>query len=978
MLRSICAALFCSLLVTAVFAQTPDTATLHGRVLDPDGRPIMHAQVTLTNTATGSERQMQTTSSGSFQFGGLPIAGVYRIDASAPGFATGVVSALHLEGGVAARVNLRLAVPGGVTRITVTGEAGALRTDEPQMGDVLSAGQIEKTPLLNRRITFLPLLNAANRPAINQGDIFTNQSLFTTNGAGRRQAWFEVDGANANDSWGRQTIFSSIPPDAVQEMTVLENSFSAQYGASTGSVVNIVTKSGTNRFHGMALGLWRPAATEASLSGFTPGNASSGNDITSDTLSQAAASLSGPLTRHGRTQFFVSGEYSSQDKDSPVTSPVAPGIFTGRYRGGLAFLRIDHAFSPTHRLFLRESDDIFYDTNPTGIVGGNTLPTVARTFRRRTYTTEIGDTYVINPSLLNDLRAQFQLASPITEFDPAHYGTEYVVPISTGGTFTSGTSQSALLLNHQYSFNDVLSSDYGRHQLRFGASLIAAHTGGDSKEFGGPIYDGEFQYKTCTQPLADCESPAYLDNISNVENYTQSYGNAVYTVNDFLWAVFVQDDYQAGNRLTFNFGLRYQQQTFTDSRNNFAPRVGFDYNVGGQGHTVVRGGFGIYYSQVVDNSEANYALNGPTGVFNYTAAPGQIGFPTSVAVAPLPSFPAGAQVPLRTLYIRPGRASYYNQFFPTSTLKGYPSALLNPYSEQWTLDVEQQFPHRWVLSIGYVGTHTLHNVRPLDLDSPAPFIRTAQGQSRSAQQANCTRPYWVYWYKQEGVACDANAPTNPQPPYSVIQSDVNDGYASYNALDVNFSHPFANGSSLLASYSWSHTLDNVDPDVPGQNPNDPNFTGQAEYGNAGFDQRQRFVLSGVYAAPFRISLGGIATLASGLPFNYVTGTTNSGDPRATTDRPVINGVAVGRNTGRGMAIVHIAPFVQRNFNVPGTRAHINLRAEAFNVTNHANVVGYSGTYGNGPAPGPGFGQPLTGVSNQLPARELQFSTQLTF
>ena len=91
-------------------------------------------------------------------------------------------------------------------------------------------------------------------------------------------------------------------------------------------------------------------------------------------------------------------------------------------------------------------------------------------------------------------------------------------------------------------------------------------------------------------------------------------------------------------------------QTFTDSSKDFAPRVGFAYNWRGDGKTVIRGGFGIYYSQIVDNSEANYALTGPTGVFNYTAAPGQVGFPTSVAAAPLPAFPAGAVAPLRSLY----------------------------------------------------------------------------------------------------------------------------------------------------------------------------------------------------------------------------------------------------------------------------------------------------------------------------------------
>jgi hypothetical protein len=113
---------------------------------------------------------------------------------------------------------------------------------------------MEETPLLNRRITYLPLLNSANRPAINQGDEFMNQNLFTTNGSGRRQTWFEIDGGNGIDTWGRQTIFTNIPLDAVQEMTVLENAFSAEYGFGMGGVVNIVTKSGGINFTEMCWG----------------------------------------------------------------------------------------------------------------------------------------------------------------------------------------------------------------------------------------------------------------------------------------------------------------------------------------------------------------------------------------------------------------------------------------------------------------------------------------------------------------------------------------------------------------------------------------------------------------------------------------------------------------------------------------------------------------------------------------------------
>ena len=232
--------------------------------------------------------------------------------------------------------------------------------------------------------------------------------------------------------------------------------------------------------------------------------------------------------------------------------------------------------------------------------------------------------------------------------------------------------------------------------------------------------------------------------------------------------------------------------------------------------------------------------------------------------------------------------------------------------------------------------------------------------------------------RQAGKTCSTTTVSNPQPPYSVIQSDVNDGYSYYDALDVNLNHTFNHGLSFLASYTWSHAIDNVDPDIPSQNPNDTNFTGQAEVGNAIFDQRNRFVLSGTYIAPLKIRIGGVATLASGLPYNIVTGTTNSGNTGATTDRPVINGAVVGRNTGRGGNIYSVDPFIARNFPIIHERVQVDLRAESFNILNHANFVGYSGTWGNGATAGVGFGAPLAGITNQLPARSFQFSARVEF
>ena len=980
---------FSTLLAFPLFvasAQTPDTATIRGTVADPTDAVVPGAVVKVTNTVSGFDRTAVTNSAGEYSIVGLPIGDEYEVTANKQGFAETRLALVRLEGGSTAVISLQLNVAGGKTEVTVVGAAGELRTDQPQLGIWLSQQQINETPLPNRRVTYLPLLSAANRPAINQGDIFMDQNLFTTNGAGRRQSWFEIDGTNGNDSWGRQTIFANLPLTAVQQMTVLTNSFSAEYGASTGSVVNIVTKSGGNGIHGEGAALWRPAEAGAALSGFTAANAVNGNDIISDKLWQESGAVGGALS--STTHFFLAGEHSDEDKASPVNSALAPGTYIGVYHDWLGFLRLDHQFSQKNNAFLRGNLDAYSDTNPNGIVGGSTLPNVARVFHRRTYSLVFGDTAVLSPNLLNNARLQFQLASPITEFDPVVYGTQYVVPINGLATFTSGTSQSALLMNRQYEMNDTVSATLGHHQINFGADALIAHTGGNSKEFGGPIFLGKFMYQPCSGPggtatpaqiQAYCESPTYLNDITKVANYSQSFGTGSYTVNDALWALFIQDDFHMSKTLTINAGLRYERQTFTDATLNFAPRAGFVYDVGGMGKTVVRGGFGIYHSQVVDNSQANYVLTGPTGVFNYTANPGQVGFPTSVAAAPLSGFPAGGLVPLRTLYIRPGDASYYNQFFPTSTLPGYPSKLLNPYSEQYTLSTEQQLAPAWTLSIDYVGTHTLRNIRPLDVDAPAPYIRTAQGQSRSVFLANCQRPYWIAFYAANGTACDTKANAGVTPPYSLIQSDVNDGYLHYNALDVNVNHTFTHNFSMLASYTWSHTLDNVDPDTTGQNPNDPNFTGRQEYGNAIFDQRNRFVLSGIYIAPLKIHMGGVMTLASGLPYNLTTGATNSGDTGGTTDRPVITGVVVGRNTGRGTPIYDVAPFISRAFPLYKERVKLDLRAEAFNVLNHANFVGFNGTYGNTNTVAPAtLGSPGIGVTNQLPARYLQFLGKITF
>ena len=132
----------------------------------------------------------------------------------------------------------------------------------------------------------------------------------------------------------------------------------------------------------------------------------------------------------------------------------------------------------------------------------------------------------------------------------------------------------------------------------------------------------------------------------------------------------------------------------------------------------------------------------------------------------------------------------------------------------------------------------------------------------------------------------------------------------------------------------------------------------------------------MYQAPFHIDVGGITTLGPGLPFNITTGTTNSGDTGATTDGPVINGVVIARNAGRGRPIYDFSPFIERQFALGTERVLLAVRAEAFNALNHATLL-FTGTIPHGIC-WSGVGQPLAGVTNQLPARSMQFSARLTF
>lgn len=920
-------------------AQAPDRATLRGQVVDVNGAALRGAQIVATNASTGLTRRAKTGGGGWYALVDLPVTGKYRVRVSMAGFTAKDVGPFRLRSGETATVLVTLSPQASRSEITVYGTGEGVPSGSPQLGIRLDAGAIMHAPILSGNLTALPMLDSAARMSRTGGDMFLNNTLFVVNGSGRRQTDFVVDGSRSNDAWGQQTIFANIPLPAIQEMSVLTNSFSAQYGGSAGAVVNVITKSGANQTHGELGGLFRPAGIEAR----DPVSCCP----TADQLGQISGALSGPIVQN-HTFYMLSGEFDHRNRDSSITSPLAPGVFAGRFRQGLFLAKLDQQMNSRNSLTAHADFDLFYDTNPAGAVGGLNLPSDARTFHRRTYTAGLSETAVIDPHLLNEVHADFMLGSPITQFTPAEPSTQLIYP----GLATAGQSQSALLSNHQAEGSDVLSFTHGRQIVKLGADALYSSSGGNSQEFGGPFVLGQFVVKP------GIDFPISALTLSDVQQFTQGFGNAFYRVTEWEWAAFAEDDVKLRPDLTLNLGLRYDLQTFTDGRHNFSPRVGIAYNLLGNSKTVLRASYGIYTSNLQTDMAANWLLGGPTGFFNFSVQPGQPGFPTSLA--PLSAFPNGAVLPPRDITVRPGERAYLSQFFNVSALTGYPNQLLNPYTQLATVGVEHEWPGQWFLSVDYVHQLTVKIPAPVDLNAPSVFIRTQPGEMRPAAIADLTRPI------------------TPEPNgYRQILTYVNEGDANYDGLQVNLNRHFSR-FSLLASYTYSHSIDTVEWDAPSENPNDFNQLGSYERGNSLFDQRHRAVFSGSWQLPYGLDAGGLASLGSGMPFNITTGADNNGDG-SLSDRPVINGAVVGRDTGRGTPAYTLSPFVEETFNLR-ERSRLTLRAEAFNVFNHPNIVGRNGIYGNAAdgVPLPSFGQPLGGISNVDPGREFQFIVRMEF
>src|SRR5438067_9665713 len=293
-------------------------------VEDQAGALLREAKVSVVNTATGNVRETVSGSDGSATIPALALTGTYTVSVSKEGLGIEERKEITLRSGETATLKVKLVVGSQSADVTIYGTAEGVRAD-PQIGRRIDSKQIDETPILGRKVSTLPLLNSAFRQGKGTGDLFVNQTYFITGAGSRRTTTFTLDGANNDEGWGRQTMIATVPLGAVQEVTVLSNAFSAEYGWTAGPALNIVTKSGTNTLHGEGVFMNRVGSWQAktfSTSGFCPPSVDScvtpstlqhikPVDIP-DALSQFSGSIGGPIVKE-RTFFFVAADHTRQN-----------------------------------------------------------------------------------------------------------------------------------------------------------------------------------------------------------------------------------------------------------------------------------------------------------------------------------------------------------------------------------------------------------------------------------------------------------------------------------------------------------------------------------------------------------------------------------------------------------------------------------------------------------------------------------------
>jgi hypothetical protein len=1009
---------FC-LFAFSAFAQF-DTGTIAGSVTDPSDAVVPHATVTVTNIGTSVHKILQTDSGGSFVASALPF-GTYVVSANASGFVETKSPQIVLNVDAMVHVNVALSVAGTQQNVEVTGTATTVDTESTATGTTLNATQIANLPINGRDVSdFLEIApGSVGSTSFFQGSVDGLENIFTGLN-------ITVDGQNASrgdingflDTEGQElarVTRSSI--DSIQEIDYTNSGYSAETGHSLGPQMNIITKSGTNQYHGTAFEFLRNDALDA-RDYFQP----VGSSPAPLRLNQFGGNLAGPLIKD-KLFFFVNYEgdrthittfNSAYETPSayvrsqfvpamqPVLAQLAPlpagctaipapascavrdtidpvpgagadlvydsGVFPDILREDTGSVRLDYNISAKDQVMFRYNINDSLTTETYGLNEGQVTPQ-----KLRTQLAKIDETHTFSSTLLNQFGVSLNRFYSNTNSDTPQPLVGFSGFFINLGALPGPNTFNQINANNIFEVFDNVTKTVRSHTLKFGTQIRANQL----NTFLRPQQTFDF----ASFPNLEADQPFVLQKIG--------FPNFV-GIQDSNWDFYLQDDWRVTRRLTLNLGLRYdynttwherhnQEQNFdfatqallpvgqpayTTPKNDFAPRVGFAWDPMGKGKTVFHGYGGLFYLPL------------QFGVGLVTNIPALSSYSVNLFQAPLmypepnPPLPAGTQ---------------NVNIFPQNPKDGY--------STNWLFGIQQEIAPNTVLSANYTANKVQHmqagvNFAAVNLN-PANTITDARQLSGFASE----------------------------------NLDADNLSSTYNALQVQLRRNTGR-LNLEANYTWSHEIDDMVNVFGGFS--DP-FNPSLDRSSGDWDVRNNFTASAVYSLPdlkgtnsfVRAFLGGwqtsgILQTRSGLPTNiqlisgffgipmrpnYVPGqpllVSNPSWPdrsfniNAFTVPPGYDGTwgtnlgDVGRNALRGPGFFQLDLSAMKNFPIT-ENVKLQFRADIFNILNHPNFANPDGgictavaspvtTSGPGCAPNPTAGptaqflNPNFGITGQTVA-----------
>jgi outer membrane receptor for ferrienterochelin and colicin len=913
-------------------------ATLEGTVLDPSGKTVHDASIAVSNRQTGLRRTASTNETGKFRLPALPV-GDYEIEATATGFGASHAAGIQLTVGSTSSVTLTLAIATVTTQVNVEATTSLVSQVDTSNSVNLGLREIEDLPIRGRNFTeFVQLSPGVMQEQNRYGIVYNGQRSINAN--------VSLDGVDFSDplqggqrGGGANESAFFFPQLAVREFQIVRDGASAEVGRTNSGYLNVVTKSGTNEYHG--------AAYYANRNGAMTSPDAFGNDLSTNAQNQFGGAVGGPI-RSDKLFFFGAVEknmvtipytvkFDTPSGGVPIPSEIAArqGTVDQINNPLVAFGRLDYQATPRHSLNVQYTYAAQYGLNFGGVTGGttNAAATNNTLLDRASQGVKAGLTSVISPTLLNEVRGQYAYDnrvqkpnSPMAQVDILDMGTIYG---SKNGTYIYNATR--------YQILDTATWTRGRHSLRFGIDLNFS----PQEQQRETNYGGLYTFNT----LADYNA-AVAGNNSRITRYQQTVAasghQGMYTETQRDFAAFITDTFRLNRDLTLTAGLRWDGQVNPQPPPNPAhpingqipndlhmwqPRLGIAWNIGGKGRTVLRASGGLFIARTpgylmqrvfTDDGVSTLVVdsNVDKNVLNYLKIP-----------EPFATVPPS---------IKPAAVGAIFAFDP---------AFQNPRSGQAAIALEQQIDRNTKITVGFTRNSTWSLQRRIDTNLFAPIVQSDGNPAYPAYDSANKLVYPtgfnpvtyapIFIDSVTGKSFSAKV-ARPDPSVGQINVNTSVGHSSYNGLQVSLQQRMARRFTYTLNYTYAHSRDDDsnERDFNRQTAlNTFNLTSDAAVSKN--DIRHSGNLNALYDIGRGFTISTLLFARTGMPVKPVTGIDLQNDGNTTNDRPFLNGFVMGRNSLRQPGFFDWDIRLVKSFRF-GERARLDFSIEGFNVTRSSN------------------------------------------